>query len=301
MVNPEWLRYFAALAETHNFSVAAEQLHITPQAMSNAIAGLEQHYKLKLVDRGTRMKGLTPAGEALLKETRTILQRLELADLRMAELREDTPQGPLRLASVSVITNYVLPGLLTTLVEAYPRLRPRLFNMRPAEAERWLIASELDLAVLERPPDSQSLDHAVLTTSPYVIVGRPQPTATWDAFGYVMPRRFQAGGDEDQSCEAEAEIEGKWPDSTHRRRIVAEVEQLETAISLCESGLGVAFLPHVAVAERLERCSLAIVAEPPRPYTETYVATWRKRLRQPPAVQALLDVLLPGKGLSNNK
>src|SRR4051794_6287168 len=116
MVNPEWLRYFAALAETRNFAAAAEQLHITPQAMSNAIAGLEQHYKLKLVDRGTRMKGLTPAGDALLKDAKAILQRLEQTDLHMAELRDDTPQGPLRLASVSVITNYVLPGLLSDLV-----------------------------------------------------------------------------------------------------------------------------------------------------------------------------------------
>lgn len=34
MVNPEWLRYFVVLAETRNFTAAAEQLHLTPQAMS---------------------------------------------------------------------------------------------------------------------------------------------------------------------------------------------------------------------------------------------------------------------------
>ncbi|MBC7545341.1 MAG: LysR family transcriptional regulator [Candidatus Sericytochromatia bacterium] len=38
-MNPEWLRYFVALVKTRNFAAAAEQLHITPQAMSNAIAG----------------------------------------------------------------------------------------------------------------------------------------------------------------------------------------------------------------------------------------------------------------------
>jgi DNA-binding transcriptional LysR family regulator len=40
-LNPEWLRYFVTLAETRNFHKAAERLHITPQALSKAIAGLE--------------------------------------------------------------------------------------------------------------------------------------------------------------------------------------------------------------------------------------------------------------------
>ena len=66
MLNPEWLRYFVCVAETRNFHQAAEQLHVTPQALSHAIAGLETYFKSRLIDRDKRVKGLTPAGEALL-------------------------------------------------------------------------------------------------------------------------------------------------------------------------------------------------------------------------------------------
>lgn len=296
MVNPEWLRYFVVLAETRNFTAAAEQLHLTPQAMSHAISGLEQHYKMKLVERGHRVKGLTPAGEALLDEAKALLTQLEQTDRLMAELRDDTPQGPITIASVGVVFNYLLPEILTRLVTQYPKLRPRLYAMRPSEAERWVASGEVDIGIIERPTRLAELASEPIATSPYLIVGKPQPPMPWHELGYIVPRAFMAA--DGIGCQAAQELEGKWPEQTHPRRVVAEVQQLDTAINLCASGLGVAFLPDVTVRDRLARGELAVVAEPPRPYVETYTAIWRRSVRPTPALSACLAALrqLPTEG-----
>lgn len=291
MVNPEWLRYFVVLAETRNFTAAAEQLHLTPQAMSHAISGLEQHYKMKLVERGHRVKGLTPAGEALLDEAKALLTQLEQTDRLMAELRDDTPQGPITIASVGVVLNYLLPEILTRLVTQYPKLRPRLYAMRPSEAERWVASGEVDIGIIERPTRLAELASESIATSHYLIVGKPQPPRPWHELGYIVPRAFMANAADGIGCQAAQELEGKWPEQTHQRRIVAEVQQLDTAINLCASGLGVAFLPDVTVRDRLARGELAVVAEPPRPYVETYTAIWRRSVRPTPALRACLAAL----------
>src|SRR6478672_3326558 len=98
LMNTDWLRYYVALAETLNLQQAADRLHVTPQAVSKALAGLEDQFKLKLVERAHRIQGLSPAGEALLEEARTILADLENAERRLGEWKQGAPQGPVTIA-----------------------------------------------------------------------------------------------------------------------------------------------------------------------------------------------------------
>jgi len=58
----EQFRIFVAVAEREHMTRAAEALHLTQSAVSSAIAGLEQHYRVKLFDRVGRGIMLTEAG-----------------------------------------------------------------------------------------------------------------------------------------------------------------------------------------------------------------------------------------------
>lgn len=283
-MNTDWLRYYVAVAETLNLQAAADRLHVTPQAVSKAIAGLEDQFKLKLVDRAHRIHGLTPAGAALLEEATTILTDLENAERRLAEWRSGQVQGPVTIAGDGLWHHYLLPGLLTELLGRYPRIRPKLHEMLAEDVERWVAAGEVDVGLLLQAPGKAELDWAVGLATPYVIVGRPQPEGLrpWQDLGYIVPRFFRR--------EMPQSLDG-WPEGKFKRRIVAEVELLETAIHLCEAGLGVAFLPELAVRERLERGTLAVAAEAPVAFDDTLYVVWRKGIRPTPAAKELLKAL----------
>lgn len=277
-MNTEWLRYFVVLAETRNYHAAAERLHVTPQAVSKAIAGLEAELRVALVDRDRRVRGLTGAGEALLEEARGILKGLENAERRVAEWSNAEPKGPLTIAGDSLWHHYLLPPLLAELLERHPGITPQLFEMLPDDVEYWVAAGEVELGLLLRPPRRDDLHWHAGLASPYVIAGKPQPRAPWQSFGYIVPRFFRK----------ELESLDGWPERQHPRRIVAKVELLETAIHLCEAGLGVAFLPELALRERLARGSLAIVAEAPCQFADQLHVVWRHGVKPSAAARAVL-------------
>lgn len=282
MINPDWLRYFLALADTRNYHAAAERLHVTPQALSKAIAGLEAHYGLPLVERGHRVRGLTPAGEALVEEARRVLAGLENADRRMAELRAGEPQGPVRVAGLDVWVNYLMPEVVKTLRERHPRVTPKFYNMLPDDVARWVAAGEVDLGLLLAPPTNAELAWAEGMRTPYVIAGKPQAKGEWNDFEYVVPRFFRR--------EPTVALDG-WPEEQFPRRIACEVEMLENAIYLCEAGAGVAFLPELAIRDRLQRGTLAIVADTPVQFADQLFVTWRKAVRLTPAATEVLAAL----------
>ncbi|MEV6299124.1 LysR family transcriptional regulator [Actinoplanes sp. NPDC051861] len=76
------LEYFVAVAETANFTRAAERVHITQSGVSAQIKALEHELGARLFDRSGRTARLTDAGEAALRHARAALDAA--ADLRYA-------------------------------------------------------------------------------------------------------------------------------------------------------------------------------------------------------------------------
>jgi DNA-binding transcriptional LysR family regulator len=75
-----WLEDFLALAETRNFSRAAEARNVTQPAFSRRIRALEAWLGAEMFERGPRGVTLTPAGEHALAQTGETVRRIH--DLR---------------------------------------------------------------------------------------------------------------------------------------------------------------------------------------------------------------------------
>lgn len=71
------LRYFIAVADTLNFSRAAESVYLSQSALSRQIMDLEKEVGLPLLRRSTRQVELTEAGKALKKSAKELISRWE--------------------------------------------------------------------------------------------------------------------------------------------------------------------------------------------------------------------------------
>ncbi len=116
------LRTFEVAARHLSFSRAAEELHVTPAAVSQQIRALEAHYGMALFLRTTRSLVLTEDGQAALPAIREGFDRLSQADRR---LRDRAGQG---ILTVSVYPSFAEKWLLPRL-ERF-RARHPSFDLR---------------------------------------------------------------------------------------------------------------------------------------------------------------------------
>jgi LysR family glycine cleavage system transcriptional activator len=83
------LRAFEAAARHMSFSRAAEELHVTPAALSHQIKGLEEFLQVKLFVRKTRSIDLTDAGRSLYPGLHTGFGQLRQAVASLDRIRDD--------------------------------------------------------------------------------------------------------------------------------------------------------------------------------------------------------------------
>ncbi|MEM1110408.1 MAG: LysR family transcriptional regulator [Pseudomonadota bacterium] len=113
------LRVYVAVAEEAGFAAASRRLQMSPPAVTRAVAALESHLGVKLLNRTTRNVRVTEAGSRYLEDARQVLARLAAAD-EAAQGVNAQPRGRLALtAPVLFGQRFVMPGVVDYL-ERYP-------------------------------------------------------------------------------------------------------------------------------------------------------------------------------------
>lgn len=139
------LRAFEAAARHLHFTRAAEELHLTPTAISHQVRQLEEILGVELFRRHPRPVTLSPAGEMLFPVLRDSLDRIAAAIGQLSEGRD----GPLRLSvTMAFASRWLMPRL--------PHLRDETGIGIEIEADDRvadLHASGIDMAIryAERP------------------------------------------------------------------------------------------------------------------------------------------------------
>ena len=113
------LNAFEVAARSLSFVRAAEELHVTPAAISHQVKGLEEYLRSQLFRRLPRGLLLTDTGQTLLSELREAFARLDKA---VARVREADARGPL---VVSVAPAFAAKWLVPRL-ESFSAVHPEI-------------------------------------------------------------------------------------------------------------------------------------------------------------------------------
>src|SRR5262245_61822399 len=114
------LRYFVAVAQTGNFTRAAEKCHVSQPSLSQQIQKLEHSLKQPLFHRLGRKAVLTDAGRLLLDRASAILAGVEDAERRL-RAGDAAHGGRLVVGAIPTIAPYILPPTLEGFSTRYPR------------------------------------------------------------------------------------------------------------------------------------------------------------------------------------
>lgn len=150
------LRYFDAVAETLNFTRAAERLHVTQSTLSHQIRQLEDEIGHALFDRGGKKVQLTEAGEILRSHMTPALEQI---DRGVQALRADTDamEGRIRVATTPSFNTRLVPACVSAFLDHYPTIQVSVEELSAGQIARRLQSGHLDLGVAYRPPDAPEL------------------------------------------------------------------------------------------------------------------------------------------------
>ena len=119
------LKYVVAVAETSNFTRAAERLFLSQPALSKQIRELEEDIKFPIFDRSRGGVRITPAGEMIVAYAKESLRaRNEL--LEMARAVHLGKVSPLRLGFSSFVNDNLLQCFRETYRQMFPGVRDSL-------------------------------------------------------------------------------------------------------------------------------------------------------------------------------
>ena len=110
---------FDAVARQGSFNKAAQQLHLTPSAISHAIAVMEEELGFALFTRGKSGVTMTSYGASLYPAIRAVLNSDEALQQSIARLN-GLEKGKVRLGTFSSVCTHLLPGILQSFKAQYP-------------------------------------------------------------------------------------------------------------------------------------------------------------------------------------
>jgi LysR family glycine cleavage system transcriptional activator len=117
------LRAFEAAARHESFAKAADELGVTPAAVSHQVKALEQWFGATLFQRQAQGLRLTETGRAI---TPSFSRAFDALGVAVQELRAAAPRAPLNIAALPSIAQLWLTPRLPKLRAAFPKIKPSI-------------------------------------------------------------------------------------------------------------------------------------------------------------------------------
>lgn len=119
------MRVFVTALDEGSLAAAGRHLGRSPAAVTRAIAFLDDHVGVQLLQRSTRKLRLTEAGECYALVCRRVLSELDEADISAAGHRGE-PRGLLTITAPVMFGTHILRPIVSAFLKANPAVQVRL-------------------------------------------------------------------------------------------------------------------------------------------------------------------------------
>ena len=282
------LEVLIAVAQEKSFSRAAERLHRTQPAISQAIRRLETEIGEPLFDRSSKDGTMTDAGRVLFGHAQQMLTLRLSAHAAIKELK-GLHRGKLSLSANEYTVMYLLP-LLPVFRARHPHIKIEVKRSLASRISSEILARETEIGIVSfKPSDPAIAALPVLTDELALIVPPSHPLA---ARKIVSVRELGA----------ESFIAHNVP-SPYRERVVRTFEKYRTPLNISlemptleaikrfvEGGMGVALVPRLTAQAEIARGQIAALTVREMKLERKLYLVYRKGATLSHAARAFLRV-----------
>ncbi|WP_447008686.1 LysR family transcriptional regulator [Saccharothrix sp. DSM 118769] len=282
------LNAFRTVSQLGSITRAAVALGYSQSAVTAQIKSLETALRTRLFERRRDGVHLTPGGERFLPYATRLLR---LSEEALSALAPEAPlTGRFAIGASESMTTYRLPDVIRRFHAAHPdvRLVLRAFHEGPGRMVEALAKGDIDVALTHAldpgPPGGPARrlasESVVLVAPPdHPLAGRD--AVTGDDLRGATVLIVQA------NCVYHAALRTSLPDEA---AVLLQFGTIEAVKNAVRSGLGIALLPRVAVADLLDQGSVVELRWTPAVGVGSYVL-WPEDRADSPLATALDDVL----------
>jgi DNA-binding transcriptional LysR family regulator len=264
------LRVLTELAESGSFSGAADALDYTQSAVSKQVAALEREVGTQLVLRELRPVRLTPAGEALARHAQAVLERLAVAEAELAAIAA-LETGRLRVGTYASAGATLVVQAVAAFRKRHPSVEMTLVEAGRDKLVQDVRSGELDVAaVFDFPALGLTVDEGLearhLLDEPHDLLLPPDHRLARRRKVTIADLRdedwlFPTLGPDSPTQKL---FTGACAAAGYEPRIVFRVNDCEMYQALVAAGVGVGFLPRLALHPIHPGVVVKPVAEAPR-------------------------------------
>jgi LysR family glycine cleavage system transcriptional activator len=249
------LRAFEAAARLRSFKMAADELAVTPTAVSHRIRVLEEFLERPMFVRKVRAVELTPDGQTLFAAVSSVFQTISVA---IEQVRKPRRASVTLSATPAFAAKWLVPRL-ASFQASHPDID---LHIHASNTPVDLDAGTVDLAIRYGHGHYEGVTSALLLEDRFAPVASPalmekigKDAARWPLIHFDWHRSLPV----DLTWRAWAKKSGrKVPVLTARIRYSEESHAIQAAVS----GQGVALLSVVLAQEELRLGLLRVVSEP---------------------------------------
>jgi len=279
------LRTFCVAARSRSFKLAAEELFLTPSAVSHQIKELEDTLGVSLFVRKTRALELTAAGHALLNELEPLLQAL---DRSLAQIARRSERRTLRVLMPPFFANELFVPRLMSFCATHPEIDIQI-DTHEARPLNHPPTCDISILLADSPP--QGLEAAHLFTVSLTAVCAREHAGSVARLGREVFREMslivhKARPHAWSQWAEEVGIESPEPKN------VIELDTLFAVVRAAERGIGLALVPGALCNAWFQSGALVRIFSIELPTRDSYFLVSRARDAQKPEVAALTSWML---------
>ena len=276
---------FKTVAEYKSFSRTAEAMHITPSAVSHAIANLEEQFGFALFERSRKGVQLTVNGEKMLPLVNRVRECNENV-LQEAGRINDSDVGEVRIGVLHSVALTWMPEIIKRFKDKYPKIEVRIYEAGYNEISDLLYKHAIDIGIVA---DS------------FVKAGQMFELLVKDHMVCVVPEDFTTKSEKMitvgeikrgkllmQYDAGEIELKKFLEDNEISVDEYIKVDDDNVMVALVEQGLGISVVPGLCVKN--SRRKVKILGLKPDVYRNLGLVTASTRSPAPATVKMIAEI-----------
>lgn len=292
---PHWtlrqLRLVALAAASGSYAKAAQDMGLSPPAVTAQMKALEEDIGVPVFERVDGRLRPTAAGQELLSAQERIARALSEAEQAIAALK--SPERGSVVVGVVSTAKYFAPMALAAFRRRRPEIELKLIIGNREDIIRGMVSLDFDVAIMGRPPTALEAETRLIGDHPHIVVApvdhplfkrRKRITPADLARESLLVR--EPGSGTRMLMERVFEEAG-----APNPPIAMEIGSNETIKQSVMAGLGLAFISAHTVAAEVADGRLRVLEVEGLPVVRQWLAVRARDKRLMPAGQALMDFL----------